>query len=105
MIFMRAQVILQKSGERVLRILCPACGFCHGFPLDPPAHQRGKHCVSWNNNQDRPTIHGNLMVTELNADGRECRRCHFVVSAGKIAFYDDSKHEMAGRAVWLPEIN
>jgi Family of unknown function (DUF6527) len=33
------------------------------------------------------------------------RRCHYVISRGRISFCSDSTHSLRGQTVWMPELD
>jgi hypothetical protein len=60
------------------------------------------HCVSaqvhtWNGSLDAPTFQPSLLSEGPGV------RCHSSITAGKIAFCNDSKHKFAGQTLDLPD--
>ena len=82
--------VIRRNGKIVQYYFwCPGCDCVHGF---------GR---SWEFNGDleRPTIQPSL----LRMDNKRETLCHFFIREGKIRFLEDSKHELAGKEVDLPD--
>ncbi len=81
---------------------CPGCKDRHYIPTSPKSQCHW----TFNGSVERPTFSPSILVNEtLWPDGSiGFIRCHFFVRDGQIDFCSDSKHEMAGKTVELPEI-
>lgn len=77
-------------------IYCPACECGHGLAVGR------KEGPSWtfNGDQKNPTFGPSLKVT-TGMDGKDV--CHSQITNGKIYYYPDSTHTMAGQTVDLPD--
>lgn len=86
------------SGDALI-FECPGCRYFHQVALNHP-NQRG---ARWQFDGDLsfPTITPSIVT---NPDAIDGPRCHATVTKGKIHFYPDSQHELAGQTVDLPEI-
>ena len=98
-------------------IWCPGCDEHHAVPVTKPTNGNG---VAWsfNGDEENPTLSPSILVrgTKQITD-EEAKRimngekiepipyvCHSFVTDGKIQFLGDSTHELAGKTVYLPEI-
>lgn len=75
---------------------CPGCGYGHPFRVDGDA---SLPLWTWNGSTEAPTFQPSLMVNGSIPD----RRCHSIVTDGKIQFLQDSFHGLAGQTVDLPD--
>jgi Family of unknown function (DUF6527) len=76
---------------------CPGCEYGHVFYTEGP--------VAWafDNNRDMPTFAPSLLNTcEHHPDPKQ-RRCHLVLTAGKLHFQPDCTHDLKGQSVDLPD--
>lgn len=87
-------VIETESGYM---IQCPVCGW-HEFP------KVGKPNASWsfNGNYERPTFTPSMneAVGPFPEDSKwpgQIKRCHFVLTDGRLNFQGDCTHELAGQ--------
>lgn len=92
----------QRIGRKVWQaapnrytIFCPGCGCPHWFPTDDSNVVDGNvHKWAFNGNGDAPTF-----IPSMNVIGS----CHSFVTDGRIQFLGDSKHQLAGQTVDLPD--
>ena len=88
---MSDKVKVIKHNEKIVQyyFYCPGCREIHGF---------GR---SWEFNGDleRPTVQPSL----LRMDDKRETLCHSFIRDGRIRFLEDSKHELAGKEVDLPD--
>jgi hypothetical protein len=82
-----AKVLTCEGGGFMIH--CPACGCGHKFD--------GRW--EFNGDVDKPTFKPSMLV----GGGQQHGRCHSYVTDGKIEFLSDSKHELAGQTVDLPD--
>lgn len=80
-----------RSATDGLIYYCPGCESHHRIPV-PKWH--------WDGNAESPSIH-----PSLNHDLGEGKRCHCVITAGKITFVSDSYHHLSGQTVDMVAIN
>jgi len=71
---------------------CPGCNEMHPLP------------DSWtfNGNLESPTFSPSFLHTWKYA-GQD-RRCHYVVTDGKVAYCSDSDHILAGQTIDMPDL-
>lgn len=69
---------------------CPACNILHGID---------DKIWKFDGNMENPTVNPSIMVR--HGDGIIC---HSQINGGKIYFYQDSTHALAGQLVELPEV-
>ena len=72
----------------------PGCKWMHVIPIDPRAQANG-HKWSFDGNMESPTF-----SRSINLVGQ----CHYFIRAGMIEYCGDSKHELAGKTVPLPDL-
>lgn len=95
-----AQVVLNTEHGWMIR--CQVCGH-HYFPKDRIAN---KSQWSFNGNMERPTFtpsmneHQNPPGPTHNPE-LPTRRCHYIVTDGRIAYCGDCTHELAGQTLDL----
>jgi Family of unknown function (DUF6527) len=78
-------------GEQALYFFhCPGCKYSHGFHVP---------LWSWNGSIENATFTPSLLC---NIDDLT-RRCHSIVTDGKIQFLDDCWHELRGKTVEIPD--
>lgn len=99
---------LRKTTSGVLH-WCPACKEVHQFTLD------GKNASgarwTWDGNVDAPTFSPSMMIRTGprptvpvgRPDAGKIDICHYILTAGIINFCSDCTHDMAGKAVPLPD--
>jgi hypothetical protein len=88
-----------KGGGQVF--WCPGCKDTHAVNSHPAALK-----WTYNQNPDRPTFRPSILVTykHLGKPGEgQDERCHSVITDGIIDFLPDCTHELAGKAVPLPD--
>lgn len=84
---------LLDTGYGMLIHWCPGCGARHFIDTEEP---NGSGAVwSWDGNKESPTFSPSINIVG---------RCHYFIRNGLIEFCSDSKHELAGKAVPLPDI-
>lgn len=80
---------------------CPGCKYNHSFRV-----KTGKDVESgrdlpvwqWNGDMIRPTFSPSLLVNSGDKS-----QCHSFVEDGRIRYLSDSRHELAGKTVDLPD--
>jgi hypothetical protein len=79
-------------------IWCPACGYAHLIAVKPFPFDNG---AAWdfNGDFDRPTFSPSL---NCNPDDPS-RRCHSIITDGRISYCSDSFHGLKGQTAELPE--
>ncbi len=81
-------------GGKVYEFYCVGCGYSHPFEVD---------CVekgwTWNGSLDKPTFMPSLMVNGSIPE----KRCHSVVTDGRIQYLADCHHCLAGQMVELTD--
>jgi len=106
--------VVTKSEKGNIFFDCPGCGQQHSVNVDNPERPRW----TWNGDLARPTLSPSIMVqgtyriTDAEADrimaGEKIAPrplvCHSFVRDGKIAFCQDSNHDLAGKTVDLPGV-
>ncbi len=110
---------MEKGSSVFERIFfCPGCGNAHGFrtrtwPMPKGLSKEDKKFFAnkwiWNNNFELPTLTPSIHVQR--EIGRNAKNepiyesiCHSFVTAGKIRFLDDCKHDLKGQTVDLPDL-
>lgn len=94
-----------------LGFICPGCK-CRHFVNDEltDIEARGNGTWTFNGNFDKPTVRASILTRSFrkNPDtGKydiEIDRCHSFITDGKIEFFNDCHHLLAGKTVELPEI-
>lgn len=71
---------------------CPGCNRAHPISVEKPNHSNAKW--SWNGDIERPTFSPSINIVG---------HCHYFIRDGMIEFCADSKHNLAGRTVPLPD--
>lgn len=74
---------------------CPGCKWMHVIPTDGRAQENG-HKWTFNGDEDRPTFHPSINIVG---------QCHYFITDGQIRYCGDSKHELAGKTVDLPDLS
>lgn len=101
----RAKVVTYKSHDQFVLFACPACGFNHGARIVPRPNEPDEPCYIGNGDLGRPTFDGEFKVYIPREKGVGLDLCHFVVVNGRIAFFDDSTHTLAGKTFDLGEVH
>jgi len=82
--------------------VCPGCGEEH------EVRTRGEKAWEFNGDFERPTLFPDILAypEHIERDGVRALqpRCHSQVNAGRITFFADSEHALAGSTIELPEI-
>lgn len=73
---------------------CPGCKELHRIDVNKP-NVFSSARWTWNNDPVNPSF-----APSINIVGR----CHYFINDGNIQFCADSKHELAGQTVPLPDI-
>ncbi len=91
------------------QFICPGCGCLHGvrqagWPmpqgLSVELQELFKEKWTFNENFEQPTITPSIHIKDKGETV-----CHSFVNGGKIMFLQDSKHDLAGEIVDLPNWN
>lgn len=83
---------------------CPACKVLHPIPVYKKCPTAGRAWF-YNKNPDNPTFKPGIKYqTEIPFNPGATRRCHYIIVDGKITYYRDSDHELAGQTVDLPDL-
>jgi hypothetical protein len=83
-----------------LVFFCPGCQCGHGVWTTHSNAYTGA-TWSWNGNMDKPTFAPSILV-QHNHDGKDLR-CHTTITDGRIHFYSDCTHGLAGQDVDMVE--
>lgn len=70
---------------------CPGCDQPHGV-----------RDHNFNGNVDSPTFSPSILVTWTEGEAHTQKRCHSHITNGRISFYADCTHSLAGQDVDLP---
>lgn len=73
---------------------CPGCKMLHQINVFAPNEHTGARWT-WNNDEVNPSFSPSINIVG---------RCHYFINDGRIQFCGDSKHELAGQTVDLPDI-
>lgn len=76
------------------RHYCPGCKWMHVIHTDGRAQQNG-HKWTFNGDMEKPTFSPSVHLVG---------QCHYFIRDGMIDFCGDSKHELAGKTVPLPDL-
>lgn len=71
---------------------CPGCQLSHSIRIGPASYL-------WDGDSYFPT-----MLPDVDIDLGSGRRCHCRIQVGRVKFYDDCTHALAGMLVPLPPI-
>ena|ERR1700719_2851794 len=88
--------------ENHLGFDCPGCGFGHGVTVNGRKNERGASW-QWNGSLDAPTFKPSVFVFKDLLPDKQDRRCHSVITDGRIQFLPDCFHKLAGQTVELPD--
>ncbi len=88
--------------EPVLAHYCPACSELHPFWCEEPNSSGAKW--TWNGDAFFPTFKDSMNIKIGGGHDRPARVCHYILSAGHIAYCPDSTHILSGTTVELPDI-
>jgi Family of unknown function (DUF6527) len=60
---------------------------------------------TFNGDQEKPSFQPSILITERRTDAGKLLhpRCHSFVTAGKIAYCEDSTHALRGKTVEVPD--
>lgn len=81
----------QGPNEFLLTFWCPGCKAEHPYSIPR---------WTWNGDMEKPTFMPSLLC---NKDDPKSR-CHFFVREGRIEYYGDCHHELAGKTIDLPDM-
>lgn len=73
---------------------CPGCKMNHVIYTDPKAQPNGHHW-RFDGNMDAPTFEPSINIVG---------QCHYFLRGGRLEYCSDSKHELAGQTVDLPDL-
>jgi hypothetical protein len=76
---------------------CPGCDHAHIF------YTAGPVVWTFDGNLEAPTFTPSLLNTCPDHPDEKQRRCHLLLTAGKLHFCADCSHELAGTVVDLPD--
>lgn len=85
-----------KTSTKRLTFFCPGCKGHHFFLV---AGNQPCPCWKWNGDRNLATFTPALMFQ----GGPNKTRCNSTVTNGRIQFYPDCSHELAGQTVDVPE--
>lgn len=80
------------SGGIVIMHWCPGCKGTHLIDVEKPNHCGAMW--SWDKNAESPTFSPSVNIVGI---------CHYFIRNGNIEFCSDSKHDLAGKTVPLPD--
>lgn len=80
---------------------CPGCEEAHPLP-----YKRG---WTWDGNLEAPTFspsfkHDWAPNGFVKSDGRVIQCCHYIITAGQVAYCGDSTHALAGKTIPMPDL-
>ena len=78
---------------KVLLHWCPGCKRLHPINIEKPNHCNA--IWKWNGNVDAPSFSPSINIVG---------QCHYIITNGQIAFCADSRHQLAGISVPLPDL-
>jgi hypothetical protein len=81
---------------------CPACEAMHDFAVEQPF--RNGALWSFNGDGDAPTFSPSMNIAVGPFPDGSIKRCHYILTAGRIAYCGDSTHALSGQTVDLPDI-
>jgi hypothetical protein len=92
---MKLRPFLTDDGVTILGYVhwCPGCKEPHAIHTGAPNHSSARW--SFDGNMDAPTFEPSI--------NRGPGYCHYFIRSGVIDFCSDSRHELAGQHVPLPE--
>ncbi len=73
---------------------CPGCKMLHRIDVSQPNSHTGAKWT-WNNDLVNPSFSPSINIVG---------QCHYFINNGQIQFCGDSKHELAGQTVPLPDL-
>jgi hypothetical protein len=85
-----AKILSTEGNPTRFAFFCPGCSCGHWFDTT---------IWTYNNDPNKPTIRASILV---HNNGFR-KRCHSMVTDGKIQYFDDSEHELKGQTVDLPD--
>jgi hypothetical protein len=88
-----------SEGAHLYAFHCPGCGYDHAFLVGGDAVADKRPRWQFLGSFEKPTFSPSLLC---NKDDPK-RRCHSVVTDGKIAFQRDCFHCLAGQTVEMPD--
>ncbi len=84
---------IRDSGNGELLHWCPGCDSLHMINTKTKNHNGAMW--TWNNDPNNPTFNPSINITG---------QCHYFIRDGQIDFCSDSKHNLAGQTVQLPDL-
>jgi len=81
-------------------IFCPACGHGHTFRIASDQWYAGQ-VWQFNGDFEKPTFTPSLVNKSTYGEDHQPRRCHLIITDGKITYCDDCTHAMAGKTIDL----
>ena len=76
---------------------CPGCDHAHVF------YVKGPVTWSFNGNEEKPSFQPSLLNTCDNHPDPKQRRCHLMLTDGRISYGDDCSHDLRGQTIDLPD--
>lgn len=86
------------DGGKALFFYCPGCKYHHHLQIERGSTNPNGPIWKWNGDMEKPTFSPSLMV-----NARTDQQCHLALRDGKISYFNDCMHELAGRTVELEE--
>lgn len=94
-----------ETGNDMLWFKCPGCeqvrpfAHYHRIPVSigtrkHPGTLHPDKTWEWNGSTEKPTVKPSINITD---------QCHYTITDGKITYYPDSKHPLAGKTIPMPE--
>lgn len=91
--------IKEPKGPFTHLFYCEACEYHHGFNAYLPTGP----LWGFNNDLEKPTLEGSILVRSGNADGPTI--CHSFIRDGQIEYLTDCTHKLAGKTVPLTDVD
>lgn len=86
-------IVDNGDGTETITFECPGCGKKHTFVNGADGEERA---YFWG--PDKPTVKKEVTT------GNGANYCHFIVRSGKLKFFPDCGHELAGKIVPMPDV-
>jgi hypothetical protein len=84
----------EDDAEHNLIFWCPGCKRYHPFRIK----SKNDPIWNWNGDMEKPTFTPSLLCDASRSE----KRCHLIVTDGKIHFCGDCHHELKGKTVPIP---
>jgi len=94
--------VIDCNNSSAKLIFCPGCKQGHAFYTDSKDSPNGA-VWTYNGNPRSPTFRPSMHVTYINSRSHRVTMCHSFVRDGMIQFLPDSRHDLAGQTVDLPD--